>query len=172
MEEKKDRGRNAERIFDRYYGRCREIFWYLICGAGTTVVNLTVYGGCAYVLRTETAVSTGLAWLCAVAFAYLTNRVLVFQSKNRGAVFLLREMAAFVGARMVSGILDMLLMVMLVDVLGLPQMWMKLPVNILVTILNFLFSKCLVFRRREAGIQACEEGMAKRGGCSHAAETV
>ena len=114
------------------YQTYREVFWYLVCGAGTTVVNLVCFWCCANLLRTPTAVSTAIAWLFSVIFAYITNRTFVFRSQNRGLAAILREMTAFFGARIFSGALDVALMVIFVDGLHLPKMWMKMAVNVLV----------------------------------------
>ena len=80
-------------------------------GAGTTVVNLVCFWCSANLLRTPTAVSTAIAWLFSVIFAYITNRTFVFRSQNRGLAAILREMTAFFGARIFSGALDVALMV-------------------------------------------------------------
>lgn len=130
------------------YQTYREVFWYLVCGAGTTVVNLVCFWCCANLLRTPTAVSTAIAWLFSVIFAYITNRTFVFRSQNRGLAAILREMTAFFGARIFSGALDVALMVIFVDGLHLPKMWMKMAVNVLVTICNFVASKWIVFRKK------------------------
>ncbi len=130
------------------YQTYREVFWYLVCGAGTTVVNLICFWCCANLLRTPTAVSTAIAWLFSVIFAYITNRTFVFRSQNSGLAAILREMTAFFGARIFSGALDVALMVIFVDGLHLPEMWMKMAVNVLVTVCNFVASKWIVFRKK------------------------
>lgn len=138
------------------YEKEREVFWYLVCGAGTTVVNLATYWLCAGVLCMPTAVSTSVAWFFSVTFAYVTNRTFVFRSTNHTTQAILKEVGTFFGARIFSGALDVFLMVGLVDVMQFPQMWMKIFVNVLVTVLNYVFSKCVVFRRREGRAEGAE----------------
>lgn len=151
------------------YQTYREVFWYLVCGAGTTVVNLICFWCCANLLRTPTAVSTAIAWLFSVIFAYITNRTFVFRSQNRGLAAILREMTAFFGARIFSGALDVALMVIFVDGLHLPEMWMKMAVNVLVTVCNFVASKWIVFREKPSKstgehAEKCSGKFAKREG--------
>ncbi len=147
------------------YEKEREVFWYLVCGAGTTVVNLATYWLCVNLLRMPTAVSTSVAWLFSVTFAYVTNRTFVFRSTNRTLQSVLKEIGTFFGARVCSGALDVVLMVCLVDMMHFPQMWMKVFVNVLVTVLNYIFSKCIVFRKRDR-LAEMEEG----NGCQCEAE--
>ena len=151
------------------YQTYREVFWYLVCGAGTTVVNLICFWCCANLLRTPTAVSTAIAWLFSVIFAYITNRTFVFHSQNSGLAAILREMTAFFGARIFSGALDVALMVIFVDGLHLPEMWMKMAVNVLVTVCNFVASKWIVFREKPSKstgehAEKCSGKFAKREG--------
>ena len=151
------------------YQTYREVFWYLVCGAGTTVVNLICFWCCANLLRTPTAVSTAIAWLFSVIFAYITNRTFVFRSQNSGLAAILREMTAFFGARIFSGALDVALMVIFVDGLHLPEMWMKMAVNVLVTVCNFVASKWIVFREKPSKstgehAEKCSGKFAKREG--------
>lgn len=138
------------------YEKEREVFWYLVCGGMTTVVNLATYWLCAK-LWLPTAASTGVAWIFSVTFAYVANRTFVFRSTNHGARAILKEAGAFFGARVFSGALDVFLMVVLVDVMRFPQMWMKIFVNVLVTVLNYIFSKCIVFREKNGRAEG-EEG--------------
>lgn len=139
----------------------RQIFRYLVCGAGTTAVNYLTFYGCNSGLQASAALATAAAWLCSVAFAYVTNRRFVFGSgesgnsggdvrgSNRGSGGTIRrEAAAFFGGRAASGMLELAAMVVLVDWLGFPGMWMKLCVSVFVTVLNFVFSKCVVFCQR------------------------
>ena len=113
------------------------------------MVNLAVFWGCDAILRAPTAGATAAAWLLSVIFAYITNRTFVFKSRNTGFSEVMREAVSFFGARVCSGLLDVALMVMLVDGLHFSSLWTKLFVNVLVTVLNYFFSKRVIFRHRE-----------------------
>ena len=142
---KKKRNKGLEWI-RHLYETYREIFWYLVCGVGTTLVNLAVFWWCDVLVQAPTATSTAAAWLLSVIFAYITNRTFVFHSTNNTPKTLVWEILSFFGARVCSGVLDVVLMVVLVDGLHFSSMWTKIFVNVLVTVLNYLFSKWVIFR--------------------------
>ena len=133
------------------YHKHREVLLYLIFGGLTTVVNYGVYLLCARLLPVDaTTVPTAIAWVLSVLFAYATNRAWVFRSKTRGAA-VVREMAAFFGARVFSGLLDVAIMWAAVDRMGYNDLVVKLLSNVLVILINYFLSKFLIFRKKPAG---------------------
>lgn len=136
---------NLQRLWRQY----KELFLYLVFGALTTLVNWA-----AYFVFTRTSLlpliaANVTAWAISVAFAYVTNRVWVFESKTSGAGELIREMAAFVGARVASGVLDTLMLVIMVDWCHIGDMASKVVIGVVVVITNYIFSKWLVFRKKK-----------------------
>lgn len=138
-----------ENVWKKYNEKYREVFWYLVCGVGTTIVNLVSFWCCTHIGEWPTVVSTCVAWLLSVSFAYVTNRTFVFHSTVHTARGIWQEAVAFFGARVCSGALDVLLMVLFVDCLHLPEMWMKMGVNVLVTVLNYIASKWIIFAGKQ-----------------------
>ncbi len=126
--------------------RIRELFLYGIFGLGATAVNLFVYGLLFNRFHLENLPSNAIAWLAAFVFAFLTNKIFVFESKTWEGFVLLREFAGFFAARAFTGFLDMGLMWFLVDVKSADGMVAKLFVNVLVIILNYLASKLWIFK--------------------------
>lgn len=126
--------------------RYREPLLYLFFGGLTTLVNIAAYAALADWLGIYYLTANAAAWVLSVLFAYLTNRRFVFESRSRGAAAVLRELALFVGCRLLSGAFDMGCMYLCVDLIRLPGLAAKLLSNILVVILNYLFSKFLIFR--------------------------
>ena len=121
----------------------REIFLYLLFGALTTAVNIISF----YFLDLidlPTAVSTTLAWLISVIFAFVTNKLFVFESRKNP---LLKELFSFFGCRIFTGVLDILIMLVFVDMFEFNSLLIKVLSNILVIILNFLFSKFFIFKK-------------------------
>ena len=133
-------------LYDRY----QEKILYLIFGALTTAVNYGVYWLCAHPLNLSVVLSTVIAWVVAVVFAYVTNRRWVFHSEASTAKEYAREFVSFFLCRLGTGLLDMALMYLLVDQLRLNDMVMKALVNVLVIILNYIASKLLIFKKRKA----------------------
>ena len=125
----------AEKIKDlirRYY----DVLAYLFFGVLTTVVNYLVYLPCFNWLGLSAAVSNVIAWVVAVAFAFLTNKPFVFKSHDWSAKVLWPELTKFVGCRVGSGPLETAIMFVTVDCLRWNGNWMKLLTNVLVVILN------------------------------------
>ena len=121
----------------------RELILYVVFGAFTFFVNLISYFFFADVLGTNYLVSNAIAWFLSVLFAYITNRIWVFESKSPN---ILKEMSLFFGGRIFSGVLDMLLMYTFIDLLVLDSTMSKIVVQIIVIILNYIFSKLIVFK--------------------------
>ena len=135
--------------FDLYL-KYFEIMNYLICGGISTVVNIVVYAICEKVLNwNNVIVSTCVAWFVAVIVAYLLNKIIVFESKGLTKKELLKEIWSFLVFRILSGIIDIAFMKITVDVLGANDILMKVISNIVVIILNYIFSKVFIFKKKK-----------------------
>ena len=133
----------------KFYHKYKEIINYLIVGVLTTVVSLvSYYIIVSTVLNPNNAIELQIAnifsWICAVAFAYVTNRIFVFESKNPNK---LKELTSFVGARLLTLGMDMFIMFLMVTLLHINDKIAKLVVQVVVTIANYVFSKLLVFKK-------------------------
>ncbi len=126
-----------------------DVLAYLFFGGLTTVVNYLVYLPCYNLLGLPASVSNVIAWIFAVAFAYLTNKPFVFKSHDWSREAVLPELAKFVGCRIGSGLLETVFIFATVDLLTWNGNWMKLITSILVVVLNYFGSKLLVFRKKE-----------------------
>lgn len=121
---------------------------YAVFGVFTTIVNIVAYNVCYYKLELSNTLSNIIAWLLAVTFAYLTNKVWVFDSKSWKWEILRREVATFISCRLATGVMDLVIMFICVDLLEWHAMFMKLLSNILVIILNYVFSKLVIFKKK------------------------
>lgn len=128
----------------KYY----DILAYLFFGVLTTVVNYIVYLPCYNLLHISGAVSNIIAWVFAVAFAYLTNKPFVFKSNDWSAKVILPELVKFVGCRIGSGLFETLFILVTVDWMHWDGNWMKLITSVLVVIINYVASKLVVFRKK------------------------
>lgn len=127
----------------------KEITAYLIFGVLTTIVNIAVYWLAAHPLGIGTVPSSVIAWIAAVLFAYVTNRIWVFHSETTGTSGIIREMTYFFSARLATGVIDWVFMYVTVDLLGFNDVYMKVIANVIVVILNYVASKLLIFRKSE-----------------------
>lgn len=125
-----------------------EIISYLFFGGLTTLVNYAVYLPCYNWLHLSGALSNVIAWVAAVAFAYLTNKPFVFKSHDWSMKVVLPELTKFVGCRVGSGLVETAIIFVTVDLLGWNGNVIKLITSILVVVLNYVASKLLVFRKR------------------------
>ena len=136
------------------YNRYREIINYLVVGVLTTVVSLAVYYGLVLTILDprnplQLQAANVLSWICAVTFAYFTNRIFVFESKNDNMV---KEAGAFFAARIGTLVMDMALMFLMVSLMGWNDKIAKLINQVLVTIANYVLSKLFVFRKQESAV--------------------
>lgn len=125
-----------------------DIISYLFFGVLTTVVNYLVYLPCYNLLGLSSALSNAIAWVVAVAFAYLTNKPFVFKSHDWSMAVVLPELAKFVACRIGSGLLETGILFVFVDYLGYDGNILKIITSVLVVILNYIGSKLLVFTKK------------------------
>jgi putative flippase GtrA len=124
-----------------------DILSYLFFGGLTTIVNYIIYLPCYNWLQLSAAVSNLIAWVVAVAFAYLTNKPFVFKSHDWSAKTVIPELAKFIGCRVGSGLLETGILFVAVDLLLRNGNIWKLVTSVLVVILNYIASKLLVFKK-------------------------
>ena len=124
-----------------------DLITYLVFGVLTTVVNYLVYLPCYNWFGLGAAVSNAIAWVVAVAFAYLTNKPFVFKSHDWSAKTVIPELSKFVGSRVLSGALETVIIFVTVDLLSWNGNVMKLVTSVLVVILNYVASKLIVFKK-------------------------
>ncbi len=123
---------------------------YLFWGVMTTLVNMAAFWLFRSGLSRSVLVANAIAWALAVLFAYITNRAFVFHSSATTPSLWLAELARFVASRVFSGILDMALMLVTVNLLSFDELLMKGAVNVVVVIVNYVASELFVFKRGAA----------------------
>ena len=126
----------------------KSFMFYAIFGVFTTIVNIVTYNVCYSKFGISNTVSNVIAWILAVAFAYLTNKIWVFDSKSWALDVLKREVAVFISCRLATGVMDIIIMYVTVDIMELPAILMKVASNVLVIILNYIFSKLIIFKKK------------------------
>ena len=139
-----------------FFLKYREAVAYLFFGGVTTLINIAAYAGFSR-LGCSTGVANAIAWFLSVLAAYITNRLWVFHSNNAGAAAV-KELLSFVACRAGTGVLDEAIMILGVDKLGPllispahQRLWglgVKVFSNILVIVLNYVFSKLFIFKKK------------------------
>ena len=131
------------------YKKYEEGVNYLIFGFLAFVLNYALYYLFAEVVDLHYLVATALSWLLTVVFAYWTNRTFVFKSKNQGWKALWEEFVSFVGARIATGVLEMVLMYVMVDCAGLNELISKFVCQVIVIAANYFLSKLWIFKEKK-----------------------
>lgn len=137
-------------IFKKLYISYREVINYLIFGVLSTIVNFVSYYIFARLVGIDEVISSGMSWFCSVLFAYITNKIFVFDSKTESKKDLLKECISFFLARIVSGILcDVGTFALMVKVLKINDIVSKIVTQVMVVIVNYVFSKFIIFKRKK-----------------------
>ncbi|WP_411682442.1 GtrA family protein [Clostridium thailandense] len=118
---------------------------YGIFGVLTTVVNIIVYK--ILIDRNVYYITSNvIAFILSIIFAYLTNKKWVFYSETNTNIKVLEEFVKFSITRITTFLFDFLGMILLIEVFYFNKFYSKIFVSIVVIILNYLFSKKVVFR--------------------------
>ena len=131
------------------YKKYEEIINYLIIGVLTTIVSLISYYALTYTIldaskALELQVANVISWIVSVTFAYFTNRSFVFKSKNK---INFKEVFSFYMSRVSTLLIDMGLMYIFVSLLSSNDKIIKLIVQVIVIVLNYILSKFIVFKK-------------------------
>lgn len=132
------------KMIEKYW----DVLSYLFFGVLTTAVNFLVYSPLYYGAELSATLSNCIAWVVAVAFAFLTNKPFVFKSHDWSVKTVLPELSKFVGCRIGSGVLETVIIGITVDWLCWNGMLMKILTSVIVVIVNYVGSKLLVFNSK------------------------
>ena len=125
----------------------KEPITYLFWGVMSTIANVVTYWICYDVCHISNMASTLIAWIVAVIMAFITNKLWVFESRNTSWKEDLKEFFSFIGFRIVSEIFDLGIMYWAVDMMGMNGLFWKIVANVIVVILNYIFSKFIIFKK-------------------------
>ena len=126
----------------------KAIIFYALFGVLTTLINWVTYYLCYNTCNIPNVPSTIIAWVTAVIFAFITNKIWVFDSRSFDKKTMLRETLTFFAARVATGVLDVGIMYLTVDVLKMNSALWKLLSNITVIIINYILSKLIIFKKK------------------------
>jgi len=136
---------NIKELFTKY----REIINYLIIGVSTTTINYISFVLLTKLYNIDIHTSNIIAWVISVIFAYFTNKLFVFESKSFKFNVLGKEILSFGAARILSLLLEELILFIFVDKLGMEKLIIKLIANIIVVIVNYILSKFIIFKKEK-----------------------
>lgn len=126
----------------------KETITYVIFGGLTTVVNYAVYYLFYRFTQVDPVVYNVIAWVAAVLFAFITNKLFVFESRIFKARVLLPEFASFVGARLLSLLFETAFIALTVKVFNMNELIAKIITAVFVIIFNYFASKFFIFKKK------------------------
>ncbi|MBQ2944929.1 MAG: GtrA family protein [Ruminococcus sp.] len=148
------------KLWDKFH----EFIMYMVFGVGTTIVSWMSFAIFTKIVPTFTfagitvdctTTANVLSWICAVIFAYVTNKLWVFNSKSWRARIVFPEFGKFVSSRFITGVIEWVGLPLLIAVgldqtiFGIEGMLAKITVSVVVIILNYVFSKLFIFKRKK-----------------------
>lgn len=131
------------------YKQFKEQILYIVFGVLTTAINIISFFIFTRALGMDLMVSNIGAWVASVIFAFVTNKIWVFDSRDYSPKIVFKELFDFTISRGATGLLDMGLMYVFVSILSMNDMFSKIIINIIVIILNYVLSKLYVFKKRD-----------------------
>lgn len=137
---------NAAKKLINIVMKYREVISYIFFGVLSTMANFGTYFVLSKVFHVNYLISNVMAWGVAVVFAFITNKIFVFESKGMGFQVLIKEGVSFVGFRLLSGAMDMVMMYVGVEWLLCSDGVVKIVANILVIVVNYIASKLVIFK--------------------------
>ncbi len=151
-----------------FWNKYKEVITYVIFGVLTTVVSWGSYTVFVNMLSMKVFVGNLLSWICAVAFAYITNKLWVFESKSWKPSVIGKEIVSFVAARGVTGVIEIVCVPLLaktgfdtifynilekadikMNILFTDGIYSKIVLAVIVVIVNYFLSKFLIFKKKK-----------------------
>ncbi len=125
----------------------REVLLYLFFGGLTTVISILVFYLLNVTFEINEHIANIVSWIAAVLFAFLTNRGIVFNAKTSTRLGFLYQMLKFYIGRIATLMIEEIIIFIFITEMGLYSLAVKLTAQIVVVILNYVISKCLIFRK-------------------------
>lgn len=164
MLRKLEKNRYTKFLLDKYL-KYKELFNYLFFGVLSTVINILTFYICEKIFPSQTGTSivnifginlnsallinNSIAWVVAVIFAYITNKLWVFESKSFEIKVISKELTSFMLGRVFSLVVEQVILIVFIEQLGMNTFIVKICANFIVIILNFFISKLFAFKKKK-----------------------
>ena len=130
------------------YHQHKEILLYLFFGGLTFIVSIGSYAFFEISIKLEPLIANIFSWILAVLFAYITNRIWVFENTARNFADICKEISLFFGGRIVTLVMEEFILYAGIEILSVNSIVVKVIGQIIVIVSNYFISKVLVFRSR------------------------
>ena len=148
-------------VFEGFYIKNKSVLLYLFFGGLTTFVSVFTFWLAEVLIRTDFNISVfgniysakvvltnTISWVCAVLFAFFTNRIWVFNSPTDSWGGFFKQMSAFFGGRFATFLLETAILIVFVSALHFNELVIKIIAQFVVLVSNYVISKLIVFRKR------------------------
>ena len=132
-----------------FYKKNKEVLLYLFFGALTTLINIVVFFVFTEIIKLDELVANVIAWIIAVLFAYVTNRIWVFNSHCETKLAFVKEVLAFYGGRVFTLLVEEGMLFVFIKLLSVNALVVKIIAQVIIIVLNYVISKLLVFRKKK-----------------------
>ena len=122
---------------------------YLFFGVLTTLVNIVSYVILTKLLDMDYKLAATIAWVISVLFAFITNKIYVFNSRERNVIAIAKEFFSFIFFRLLSYFMDIGLLILMVEWMKTDDLFAKIVANVFVIIFNYFASKYIIFKKKK-----------------------
>lgn len=129
------------------YKKYEEIINYLIFGVLTTLVSILSYALFSQLFKINYHISTVIAWIISVSFAFITNKIFVFKSNKQSIKASIIECIKFFASRLFTLAIDLILKTFFVEFLHINDMIATIINQFIIIVLNYILSKLIVFKK-------------------------
>ena len=136
------------RILNPFYKKNKEVLLYLFFGGLTFLVSVISYAYFNVTLGINELVANIISWVLAVAFAFFTNRIWVFQAPTETVSQFLMQLIRFFMGRVATLVVEEVILLVFITILGFNSMAVKVIAQVIVIVLNYVISKLVVFRKK------------------------
>lgn len=137
------------RIFEGFYKKNKSVLLYLFFGVLTTAVSIVSFFVAGTVLGINVHIANTISWVLAVTFAFVTNRIWVFDAKCETKKEFFIQARDFYGGRLATYFVEELILLVFVSLLHFNQDIIKIIAQFVILVLNYLVSKFFVFRKKD-----------------------
>jgi putative flippase GtrA len=130
----------------------KEVISYLFFGVLTTLANIVSYIVLSKLFEMDYKLATTIAWVISVLFAFITNKLYVFNSKETNIVLIAKEFTSFTFFRFLSYLMDLGMMVLMIEWLKTGDLIAKIMANFFVIFFNYFASKYVIFKKKESWV--------------------
>ena len=135
-------------IIAKIYKKYKEAIDYLFWGGVAFVLSMVLFYLFANVMEIYEQIANILSWIICVIFTYITNRTFVFQSKVKGIKNIFKEFKDFVTARLLTLVMENVILFVMIDLLTINNMIAKLVGQFVVIVSNYILSKLWIFKKK------------------------